>query len=156
MARTPPEAGVPVALNAAYGGIFTQGMVDAMQPSVTSVMPAEGRVYRAKRGPYDPVTNDFPLIYDYNITSAMRVQPLRSATPRIIPNNTTDVQTVLVSVPIDALGDTDVRPGDQVRVTKSPLNANLLRYTYIVFEVMDSSNPLERTVLCRSDQEEKA
>ena len=145
-----------MALNAAYGAIFTQGMVDAMQPSVTSVMAAEGRIYRSVRGEYDEATNTFPLTYIYDITSAMRVQPLRSATPRIIPNNTTDVQTVLVSVPINALGDTDVRPGDQVRVTKSPLNASLLRYTYIVFEVMDSSNPLERTVLCRSDQEEKA
>lgn len=156
MARTPPEAGDPVALNALYGGIFTQGMVDAMQPSVTSVMPAEGRIYRSKRGEYNEVTNTYPLVYIYDITSEMRVQPLRSATPRIIPNNTTDVQTVLVSVPINALGNTDVRPGDQVRVTKSPLNASLLRYTYIIFEVMDSSNPLERTVLCRSDQEEKA
>lgn len=145
-----------VALNAAYGPIFSQGLVDTMRPSVEAVMAAEGRVYRAKRGPYDPVTNDYPLVYDYNITSRMRVQPLRSATPRIIPNNTTDVQTVLVSVPINALGATDVRPGDQVRVTEAPLNPALLNYTYIIFEVMDSSNPLERTLLCRSDQEEKA
>jgi hypothetical protein len=145
-----------MALNAAYGPLFTQGMVDAMQPSVTSVMAAEGRIYRSVRGEYDETTNTYPLTYVYNITSKMRVQPLRSATPRIIPNNTTDVQTVLVSVPISALGATDVRPGDQVRVTSAPLNPALTKYTYIIFEIMDSSNPLERTVLCRSDQEEKA
>lgn len=145
-----------MALNAAYGSIFTQGMVDAMRPSVTSVMAAEGRIYRAERGPYDPETNDFPLTYIYDITSKMRVQPLRSATPRIIPNNTTDVQTVLVSVPIGALGTTDVRTGDQVRVTSAPLNPVLTKYTYIVFEIMDSSNPLERTLLCRMDEEELA
>lgn len=145
-----------MALNAAYGQIFTQGMVDAMQPSVTSVMAAEGRIYRSVRGEYDEATNTFPLTYVYDITSKMRVQPLRSATPRIIPNNTTDVQTVLVSVPISALGATDVRPGDQVRVTSAPLNPTLTKYTYIIFEIMDSSNPLERTVLCRSDQEELA
>lgn len=145
-----------MALNEAYGGIFTQGMVAAMQPSVTSVMAAVGRVYRAERGPYNPETNDYPLTYVFDITTKMRVQPLRSATPRIVPNNTTDVQTVLFSVPVNNLGSVDLRTGDQVRVTSAPLNPILMNYTYIVFEIMDSSNPLERTFLCRMDEEEKA
>lgn len=145
-----------MALNEAYGGIFTQGMVAAMQPSVTSVMAAVGRVYRAVRGDYDEATNTYPLTYVYDITTKMRVQPLRSATPRIVPNNTTDVQTVLFSVPVNNLGSVDLRTGDQVRVTSAPLNPILVNYTYIVFEIMDSSNPLERTFLCRMDEEEKA
>lgn len=156
MARTPTEAGVLVALNQTVGTLFTPEWVQAVRSAPESGMAATGRVYRAKRGPYDPATNDYTLIYDYDITTKMRVQPLRSATPRIIPNNTTDVQTVLFSVPVDALLGVDLRTGDQARVLSAPLNPVLANYTYVVFEIMDSSNPVERTFLCRMDQEEKA
>lgn len=145
-----------MALNNTLGALFTQEWVDSLRGVPERGMVASGRVYRASRGPYDETTNDYPLVYVFDITTKMRVQPLRSATPRIIPNNTTDVQTVLFSVPVDVLNAVDLRPGDQVRVTESPLNPVLTNYTYIVFEIMDSSNPLERTFLCRSDLEEAA
>lgn len=145
-----------MALNQTLGQVFTPEWVAALRGAPENGMAATGRVYRARRGDYDPTTNTYPLTYDYNITTKMRVQPLRSATPRIVPNNTTDVQTVLFSVPIDTLVGVDLRTGDQVRVTDAPLNPVLANYTYVVFEIMDSSNPVERTFLCRMDEEERA
>lgn len=133
--------------------VFTQRWVDGLKGVPQSGMAAEVEMYVLGDRVYNEATNQ----YDYEKTvlysGKARVQPLRSATPRIMPNNTTSVQTVLISLPIDAVKAEDIRPSVQVRVRKADLNPSLLKYQYVIKEIVDSSNPLERTFLTEVNQE---
>lgn len=100
---------------------------------------------------YDPILNTYTETKVILATCPARVQPLRSAVNRESPGNDTTVQTVLVSIPLRT--PIELRRGYWVRVTECEMNPDLLRYTLTVNEFMDSSNPIERTFLCESDQE---
>lgn len=148
------EWGLHVPLTATPGPLFTPEWVAAVKPTPEAGMTATGEFVRLGRKVYDPATNTYTypdrmVLY----TGRMRVQPLRTATPRIIPNDTTSVQTVLISAPIDAFDGLDIQVSDRVFVTASPLNPQLVVLQYIIKEFMDSSNPVERTFLCEVNQE---
>jgi hypothetical protein len=74
----------------------------------------------------------------------MRIQPLQST------NNTDGdwTQGVLVSVPITGpfTPGMDARVGFGLKVSSAPLNPELTKYVFTCVEVMDSSNPVERTL----------
>ena len=76
--------------------------------------------------------------------SIARLQPLRSAVPKEVPGNDTYTQVILVSIPITPY--IEFRAGDQMKVLMADLNPDLLRYDYRLKEVLDSGNPLERTI----------
>ena len=133
--------------------IFTQRWVDGLKHVPESGMAAEIAMYTLGDKVYDEATNTYVYTKNYLYTGKARVQPLRSATPRILPNDTTSVQTVLISLPIDAVLNEDIRPSVQVRVTSAPLNPSLTKYQYIIKEIADSSNPLERTFQAEVNQE---
>lgn len=133
--------------------VFTQAWVDGLKRVPEAGMAAEVEIYTLGERVYNEATNKYDYLKTVLYAGKARVQPLRSATPRIMPNNTTSVQTVLISLPIDALKDEDIRPSVQVRVRNAPLNPSLLMYQYVVKEIVDSSNPLERTILTEVNQE---
>lgn len=87
----------------------------------------------------DPVTRTVLL------TTKARIQPVRSGNPK--PNNVVDTQqqTVLVSIPIAVGKNLDLRPKHRAAVTQCLNNPTLTKFLYVVQEVMDSSNPVERT-----------
>lgn len=134
--------------------LFSQEWVDALRE-----VPEQGMVASIQL--YDPQTSkavlnwetkeydQVPLILG---TSKARVQPMRSAASRNNLANDTTVQTVLVSIPVDEL-DLDIRPWHRGRVLTSPLNPLLTKFVYVVQEIMDSSNPLERTLMFTVNQE---
>lgn len=112
-------------------------------------MPATVRLFR--KNPeriYDPETNtyiDDPIeLY----TGKSRIQPLRSSRFEPAPMDSSYWQTVLISVPIAPVLGIDFRVADQARVNEAPLNPAILKYQYVVNEIIDSSNPFERTLLC--------
>lgn len=141
-------------LTAAPGPLFSQAWVDAVKGAPEAGMVATGTIERLGQSVYDPATNTYTYPNKQTLYSGkMRVQPMRTATPRIIPNDTTSAQTVLVSVPIAPLLGVDVRVSDRVVVSEASLNPNLTALQYIVKEFMDSSNPVERTFLCEVNQE---
>ena len=83
-----------------------------------------------------------------------RVQPRRVAQEKANNSSDTTVQVVQFQVALapDAT-PLDIRPKHRVRVTECGLNPVLTKYDYVVYEVMDSSNPLEQTFWARVDQE---
>lgn len=133
--------------------VFSQRWVDGLKHVPESGMVAQIEMYTLGERVYNEATNQYDYTKTVLYAGKARVQPLRSANPRVIPNNATTVQTVLISLPIDAVLDKDIRPSVQVRVTASPLNPALTKYQYVLKEIMDSSNPLERTFLSEVNQE---
>jgi hypothetical protein len=64
----------------------------------------------------------------------------------------TTAQTVLFSIPVTE-NDLDLRTDLLADVTVSPLNPDLVHYQYTIAQIMDSSNPIERTFFCTVNQE---
>jgi hypothetical protein len=48
---------------------------------------------------------------------------------------------------------TDIRPGNYIIVTDSPVDEQLKKFIYIVRSVINSSNPWQRTIVCDVDME---
>jgi len=135
--------------------LFSQAWVDNLSGSIERAMPATVKFYdpTVSSAVYDPVSNTYtsaPLIL---LTSAARVQPLRSAAQKDSTGDATSVQSVLVSIPI-ALGKTlDLRPKHRAQITVSPFFPVLVNYVFVAKEVLDSSNPIERTFIFEVNQE---
>ena len=114
------------------GQIATPDWVARIAPSPERFMPCTVQFL-------DPETESVIL------TSPARVQPVRTSNPK--PNNVADTQqqVVLVSIPI-ALGRTlDLRPKHRAAVTACVNNPTLTNFLYVVQEVLDSGNAVERT-----------
>ena len=131
--------------------IFTQEWVDANKGVPESAMNCKimlSRRISSGKPTWNPETGEFEnttLVEIFENVKA-RIQPLRSAVPKEVPGNDTIAQTMLVSYPITQTETVNV--DDLLKVTDSPLNPDLLRYRMRVREVLDSGNPLERTVQC--------
>lgn len=123
-----------------------------LQPSTEAAYNAEIELV------YTDLTNGGPTFdvdtgdYTYPETEVQvfqgkaRVQPLRTATEK----SGTQIQTILVSV---AQLDLDVRPKHIMRVLSCATNPVLTNYKYVVYEVTDSSNLIERTFYVKQDIE---
>lgn len=111
-------------------------------------MNAEIEVFYTNIGEaeFDPETGDYiyPESEELLYVGKARVQPIRAAVDR----DQTQIQTVLVSIP-DL--DIDVRPKHKMRVLSCAENVSLSKYKYVVHEVVDSSNMLERTFYVKAD-----
>ena len=89
-----------------------------------------------------------------------RIQPSKaSTTPNTIGNATTMRQ---VEMQLDFRGNTltgssgamtDIRPGNYIIVSDSPVDQQLQKFVYIVRAVVNSSNPWQRTLVCDVDME---
>ena len=131
---------------------FNQAWQDKYSVQIAKYMPTEIVVYDVSNRVYNDSTDTWSETATTYIADIARVQPLRQANEAPVPGNGTRVQDVLVSVPITN-NAVDLREGLQMRVLVAPLNPSLLKYAYIVSEVIDSGNPIEMTFLCRVDQE---
>lgn len=112
---------------------------------------AEIVIYLPGEGDFNPVSGVWSggstLVWE----GPARVQPLRVAQPRTAPGDTERTQQFLFSLPYEAL-DVDLTEGMMLRVTKSPENPSLLSFVWSLYEVLDSSNPVERTIYGVTDQ----
>jgi hypothetical protein len=133
--------------------LFNPRWVASLRGAPESAMVAEVQVFvpGTAEAMYDPELDLWDRTDVALYQGKARVQPLRAAASRVEPGNETQVQNVLVSIPVDE--DVDIRPGQRMRVITSPLNLWLTKYQYVVSEIMDSSNPIERTFMCTVDQE---
>ena len=138
------------------GAIFTQEWVDRLAPVPKLAYAATVKVFDPNTGDlvFVPGTDGEPPRYTGDHTTIYagpaRVQPLRQGVLQVNNADDTVVQSVLVSITGASL---DIRPKHRMTVTSAPLNPVLKAYEYVVHEVMDSSNPIERTVLCKVDTE---
>lgn len=102
---------------------------------------------------YDPDTNTYITVPDILLTCKARVQPIRSAAVKDRAADSTTVQAVLVSIPIELGKNLDLRPRHRAKVLESPLLPVLTKFIFVVREVLDSSNPIERTFYFDVNQE---
>lgn len=132
--------------------VFTLRWQAGMAATMRAVMPATLRIFRPGAPVYNPATNTYSdvstALYGGTEGAPGRVQPLRSSRFEPAAMDSSYWQTVLLSVPIQDVQSVDFRVGDQARVLESPLNFSIEDYQYVVTEIIDSSNPLERTLLC--------
>lgn len=136
--------------------IFTQEWVDGLSGIPEKGMAAKIRIFvPGKETGWDPTTNTPILAPDVVIyEDKARVQPIRAASQKAVPTNTTSVQTVLFSIPIENKA-LDLKMSYQVRVLEAPLNPTLVKFKYVLSELLDSSNPLEKTFYCTVDLEKQ-
>lgn len=148
--------GVPLKPYGSGAALFTQRWQDELAPIAESAMTASVHIY-------DPNTDDAEWDFDQHkyvggepvtvYRGPARVQPLRSASERVQPGDTALVQAVLVSIPIAAAKGRVFETFHLGEVESASLNPDLVRFVYAVREVVDSSNPFERTLLFSVNQE---
>ena len=130
--------------------LFSQEWVDENKGVPESGMNCAITITRITgTGAWDPVTGTVTSTTTTVLTTKARIQPLRSSVPKEVPGNDTFTQVMLVSYPVTKTAT--VKVGDILKVTESPLNADLLRYDFRVKELLDSGNILERTIQCEVD-----
>ena len=100
--------------------------------------------------------NNAPTVvktYVYGNTSGAkaRVQPLGTATKAEEVGDTTFVQRVLFSIPLGGNTGTLNPESMFVDVIESELNPELVGPVFVLREVVDSSNPIERTFIGEVD-----
>jgi hypothetical protein len=134
--------------------IFSPAFVEALRGAPEAAMDAVVRVFDPMtiQAVLDPETNTYSNTFTPLYTGIGRVQPLRSANQTTDAGNATTVQNVLFSIPISNKA-LDLRPGLQATVLSSELNPVLTKYQYVIKEIIDSSNPIEKTFLCTVNQE---
>lgn len=129
--------------------VFTPEWVAMASPSPESGMIAKGEIFDTNGGtatwtPGTGMSTSKTTWYGAGGLGKMRIQPLRDT-----QNTDSDWnQTVLVSVPITGpfTPGMEARVGFGLKVSSAPLNPELTKYVYTCIEVMDSSNPVERTL----------
>ena len=130
--------------------LFSQEWVDENKGVPESGMNCAITITRITgTGVWNPETGTVTSTTTTVLTTKARIQPLRSSVPKEVPGNDTFTQVMLVSYPVTKTAT--VKVGDILKVTKSPLNADLLRYDFRVKELLDSGNILERTIQCEVD-----
>jgi hypothetical protein len=138
---------------------FTHNRGVARGANLTSIV-----IYSASSEPqtYDAITNTWTGSATPIWQGRARVQVTGSSISTNIADSTynpTTVQHIQFQIPFGAnelapgAGIADIRPNDIVRVIASPIDDNMTKFVYIVTNVLNSSNPWERTIICRVDTE---
>ena len=120
--------------------------------SVEIFNPASGsQTYNAETNTWTGTTTSL-------YTGRARIQTVNAVSETTDTYNPTFIKTVRVQISYDKneLEDglmPDIRPNDKMLVTSAPYNPSLEKFIYVVFDVLNSSNAWERTLLCRVDTE---
>lgn len=132
---------------------FTQAWQDELKPVPQLFVGATVQIveFDNTNAVYDPVTNDYTggtktVIWE----GAARVQPRQAVRPTA--NNAADTVVKTVQFQFNEL-DLDVTTDMRFSVIECELNPVLCRYMYVADGVLDSSNPIERTITCKVDTE---
>lgn len=134
--------------------LFSPAWQEALRGAPESAMDATVLIYdpNVQNDVYDADTDTWTRVPSNIYSGKARVQPLRSANDIAQPGNETTVQTVLISIPIST-NSLAFRPGLRAEVLSAPLNPSLLAYQFVLSDITDSSNPIERTLLFTVNQE---
>jgi hypothetical protein len=143
-------------LNKNRGQLFTSRWQTGLAPVANSGMSATVQIYDPALGAsvYDPDTNSYTSVPVTVYSGPARVQPLRS--PQAVANNGDDtmVRTVRVQIPVSEVTlAINFQNKLRLTVTESVLNPSLCNYLYVLSGSVDSSNPFERTLEFKVDEE---
>lgn len=132
--------------------LFTQEWINKLKTTPESAMVAEVSIWHPDDMTSVLVGKKYVTSVVYTLENVpARVQPLRASGQKFIAVNGTEVQVFTVQMPIEYR--LDLRPGTMMKVTKSPYNPVLTKFTYVLKEVADSVNPIEWTLQFESDTE---
>lgn len=125
-----------------------RGVIRALQlATVTIFNPASGsQVYDVEENSWSGTTTS-------KYTGRARIQQLNTVNETSENYNPTFIKTVRVQIDAATPTSADIRPNDRMRVTACDSNPALKKFIYIVTDVINSSNPWERTLLCKIDTE---
>jgi hypothetical protein len=140
-------------LNTNARTLFSPAWQEALRGAPESAMVATVLIFaNSTNEVYDPDTDTWTNVVTPLYSGKARVQPMRNANNINQIGNATTVQAILVSVPVSA-ETLNLRPGHRLNVLTSPLNPALLTYQFVLSDITDSSNPIERTLMFTVDQE---
>jgi hypothetical protein len=141
-------------LNTNARTLFSAAWQEALRGAPESAMDATVLIYdpNTSSDVYDADTDTWTRVPTNVYSGKARVQPLRNVTNIPQPGNETTVQPVLISIPITT-NEIDFRPGLRAEVLSSPLNPGLTAYQFVLSDIIDSSNPIERTLMFTVNQE---
>ena len=122
---------------------------------LSALMLATVQIYNPASGSqtYDAVENNWTGSTTTLYTGKARIQPVNAVNEISDNYNPTFIKTVRVQIEALQTGMADIRPNDRMKVTACASNPALRNFVYIVTDVMNSSNPWERTLLCKVDTE---
>lgn len=78
---------------------------------------------------------------------------MKSSSARSVSGDPTFVREVEMQIDFAGTTIADIRPGNYIFVTGSPIDDTLTKFVYIVRSVINSSNPWQRTLMCEVDME---
>ena len=102
---------------------------------------------------YNAATNTWSGTTTQLYSGRARIQPINAISEIADNYNPTFIKTVRVQIDAATSASPGIRPNDRMRVTACPSNTSLLGFIYVVTDVLNSSNPWERTLVCRVDTE---
>jgi len=109
---------------------------------------------------YDAATNTWNTLETAVWAGKARIQPSR--TPNRVDGVGNPTAVRQVEMQLDFQGNTltgsdgamtDIRPGNYIIVTDSPVDEQIKKFVYVVRSVANSSNPWQRTITCDVDME---
>jgi hypothetical protein len=133
--------------------LFSPAWQEALRGAPESAMDATVLIFANNANEvYDPDTDTWTNVVTTLYSGKARVQPMRNVNNVNQIGNATTVQAVLVSIPVNT-ETLNLRPGHRLNVLTSRLNPSLLTFQFVLTDIMDSSNPIERTLMFTVDQE---
>lgn len=123
--------------------VFTQQWQTILSRIPVLFYTATIKVTRPGGREYDLTTDTWTDTSEVVYEGMARLQPLRSARDGKNPGDDTSVQAVRFQVDLNAIPELETN--FEVQVTNCPRNPDLLRYEYVVNEIVDGSNPIEQT-----------
>lgn len=125
-----------------------RGVISALKLATVQIYnPASGSQE------YDAAENSWTGSTTVLYTGKARIQPVNAVSEVSDNYNPTFIKTVRVQIEALRTGMADIRPNDRMKVTSCVSNKALEKFVYIVTDVLNSSNPWERTLLCKVDTE---
>lgn len=109
---------------------------------------------------YNAVTGEWTSAASVIWSGKARIQPVSTAKDVAVMTNDSAIKKVRIQ--IDFAGNTvvgsngqmvDIRPGDYLLVTSSPTDPLLANFIYVVQDVLNSSSPWQRTLMCEVNLE---
>lgn len=136
------------------GDLFSSAWVDSVRTAPESAMAALILITdpNVSGAIYDPEIDHWTQVVETLYTGKARVQPIGAVRHSGMRGNDSDIQFVRISIPIST-ATVDFRPGQQVEILSCALNPSLISYKLYISEIVDSSNPVERTLMTTVNQE---
>lgn len=132
--------------------IYTQELIDAVSPIAEAAMSSTIHIYKLSGTPtLNPATGRYESTKVTVYLGLCRIQPIRMTERAISPGDDSPAQNILVSIPINKNTEA-IEENMHAQIIGAPLNPELLNYSLIAVDVVDSDHPFERSIMFTYNQ----